>query len=101
MTQDSIDVRALLAACDRPTLDSLINHLFTGKTHHDLKIESVAEMIQFSRSMKKVITLTENSMDKFQQLLSAKLWALGCAEVGGTFKMDTLVSFIRGVRALK
>ena len=101
MTNDTLDVRALMVACDGATLDFLINHLSTGKAHHNIKIEGVAEMLQFSRSMKRVIKLTENSMDKFKKLMSAKLWALGCAEVGGTFKMENLVSFIKGVRVLK
>jgi len=38
MTNDTLDVRALLVACDGATLDFLINHLSTGKAHHNIKI---------------------------------------------------------------
>ena len=58
-------------------------------------------MIPFVISMKQVTQATELSMMKFKKMMSAKLWALGCAEVGSVFKMDTLVAFVRGVRSLK
>eukprot|EP00930_Biecheleria_cincta_P011013 TRINITY_DN11347_c0_g2_i2.p1 TRINITY_DN11347_c0_g2~~TRINITY_DN11347_c0_g2_i2.p1 ORF type:complete len:310 (-),score=63.22 TRINITY_DN11347_c0_g2_i2:25-954(-) len=102
MTKDGLDVRALLGACDGPGLDAVLNTLSSGtKSHHSVKIEAVSEMVPFVRAMARVIKLLECSQEKFKKLMSAKLWLLGCAEVGGTFKMDTLVSFVRGVRVLK
>ena len=79
----------------------MLKTLSTGTAHHSVKIESVSEMLPFVRSMKRVIKLLENTQSKFTKLMSAKLWMLGCVEVGGQFKMDTLVSFVRGVCALK
>ena len=101
MTKDIINVRDLLTACDGASLDRVVAHLTHGTAHHHVKIDEVCEMVEFVVAMKRVITLTENAMNKFKKLMSAKLWLLGCVEVGGQFKMDTLVSFIRGVRVLK
>jgi hypothetical protein len=101
MTKDALDVRAMLIACDGAGLDGVLDTLSTGTAHHNVKIEAVSEMLPFVRSMKRVVKLLEDTQMKFVKLMSAKLWVLGCVEVGGAFKMDTLVSFVRGVRALK
>ena len=101
MTKEQVDVRGLLIACDAGSLDRVAGHLQQGKAHHNIKIDEVCEMVAFVVSMKRVIMLTENSMAKFKKLLSAKLWQLGTTGENEQFKMDTLVSFIRGVRALK
>jgi hypothetical protein len=58
-------------------------------------------MLPYVASMKRVSLLIDNALVKYKRLMCAKLWNLGCLEIGGAFKMDTLVSFVRGVRALK
>ena len=101
MTKDGMDVHAMLTQADGVTLDTVINHLNVGTAHTNVRLEDVAEMVPFISSMKRVSKLAENSIDKFKTLMAGRLWLLGCAEVGGPFKMDTLVAFVRGVRALK
>lgn len=101
MTKDQLDVTAMLAASTAAQLDAVILHLTSGKAHHNIKLDDVCEMIPFVISMKQVTQATELSMMKFKKMMSAKLWALGCAEVNSVFKMDTLVAFVRGVRSLK
>lgn len=101
LTKEGLNVRAMLAECDAGGLDAVLTTLTTGKAHHNVKIEAVSDMLPFVRSMGRAVRLLEASQAKFKKLMSAHLWTLGCAEVGGQFKMDTLVSFVRGVRALK
>ena len=101
MARDDLDVEAMLIACDGQGLDVVIHTLTTGSSHHNLKVEEVSNMMPFVRSMSRVVKLLEATPNKFKKLMSAKLWVLGCAEVGGAFKMETLVTFVRGVRALK
>ncbi len=101
MTKEQLDVRTMLAAATGEQLDAVVLHLTTGKAHHNIKIDEVSEMIPFVMSMKRVISLIENSMSKFKRLMSAKLWQLGCSEAGAAFKMETLVAYVRGIRCLK
>lgn len=101
MVRDDVDLKALLVACDGAGLDAVIATLTTGKSHHNIKIEAVSDMMPFIRSMKQVVKFLEFAQQKFVKLMSAKMWMLGCVEQDGPFKMDVLVSFVRGVRALK
>ena len=99
MTKETLDARAMLAMADGPTLDMVSNHLEHGTAHSHVRLEDVAEMVPFVASMKRVSSLCGNSVEKFKKLMASKMWQLGVAN--GTFKMETLVAFVKGVRALK
>ena len=56
-------------------------------------------MVPFVSSMKRVSELSDNSVEKFKNLMAGRMWELGVSN--GVFKMDTLIAFVKGVRALK
>jgi hypothetical protein len=99
MNKDTMDVRAMLAMASGVTLDAVVNHLEHGTAHHHVRMEDVSEMVPFVHSMKRVSKLCDNAIEKFKKMMAAKMWQLGVAH--GTFKMETLVAFVKGVRALK
>ena len=99
MNKDILDVRAMLTMADGATLDGVINHLEHGTSHHHVRVEDVSEMVPFVSSMKRVSKLCDNAVEKFKKSMASKMWLLGVAH--GTFKMDTLVAYVKGVRALK
>eukprot|EP00930_Biecheleria_cincta_P086082 TRINITY_DN75448_c0_g1_i1.p1 TRINITY_DN75448_c0_g1~~TRINITY_DN75448_c0_g1_i1.p1 ORF type:complete len:354 (-),score=84.66 TRINITY_DN75448_c0_g1_i1:56-1057(-) len=99
MTRDNLDVKTILAVADVQTLDTVINHLEHGTAHHHVRLEDVAEMVPFVASMKRVSMLCDNAIEKFKKLMASKMWQLGLSH--GVFKMDTLVAFVKGVKALK
>ncbi|CAJ1443431.1 unnamed protein product [Effrenium voratum] len=99
LNKDQIDLKTIFTSCDGTSLDFILSKLTTGRAHHTVKIESIVESIPFVQSVKQVSKMLENSYEKYKRLMSSKLWDLGC--VDGAFKMESLTSFINGVRALK
>ena len=99
MNKDTLDVRAMLTMASGQTLDAVIHHLEHGTAHHHVRLEDVSEMVPFVSSMKRVAVLCDNAVEKFKKLMASKMWQLGVGH--GTFKMETLVAFVKGVRALK
>ena len=93
----TVDVEGMLAQASRMELDGLIHHLTTGKAHHIVKVNEIPEMLPFARSMKRVIKLNENGLEKFCRLMGKKLWDLGTEH--GSFKMEVLTSYIKGVKS--
>ena len=100
MTKDTLNVQAMLDQATGPTLDRVIYHLEHGTSHHHVRLEDLALMLPFVQSMARVETLCKNSSDRFKKLIAAKLWDMGTS-AGGSFKMESLVAFVRGVRATK
>jgi len=99
MSKDTLDARAMIAMATGQTLEAVINHLEHGTAHSLVRLEDVSEMVPFVSSMKRVSKLCDNAVDKFKKVMASKMWQLGVSH--GGFKMETLVAFVKGVRALK
>ena len=99
MTKENIDVRALFRITDAPTLERVLNHLEKGTSHSMVRISDVAEMAPFVASLRRVAKLSENSVEKFKNLMSSKMWDLGLSN--GNFKMEVLTAYIRGIHDMK
>ena len=99
LTKDNLDVKILMKIANAQALEHVINHLEKGTSHTLVRLQDVAEMAPFLAPIKKISKLSENSVEKFKNLMASKMWELG--SVNGSFKMDVLVARIRGIQDAK